>query len=267
MFYKVLIMALTLGHILTSTTYAEGLIAHRGASLLAPENTLSAIQKAIELKADFVEIDVQMTKDNYIIAIHDENIKRTTTGKGQVQNLVLPQIRLYDAGSWFSKDFSFEKIPTLDEVLNTIRGKEISLIIEVKNVDNKYPNIEKIIVDIVKRSQVNNTILYKSFSPEVLTRFKSLDDRELIYATLGEISFLNITIDDWLRTGSLFDIDYVKYYQVHKYFITNSLIKKAHGQKKKVIVWDVNSVSDYLKYKKMGIDLIETDNPLLKKIK
>lgn len=243
-----------------SSTYSVEIIAHRGASLIAPENTLAAIRLAIENKAKVIEIDVQMTKDKQIVAIHDESINRTTHSTGLVKDKVLAQLKIYDAGSWFSEDFKNEKIPSLDEVLNLIRNTDVELILEVKNVNNIYPGIEEIIVDIIKRSGIPNKIYYKSFTPEVLTRFRTLDKRELIYVAIGELPWLNLTIDDGLRFGSLFDIKDFDIIQIHHYFSFESVLKKARKLNKKIIIWDIQTKELFKKYKNKKIDYIETDH-------
>ena len=244
----------------SSSAKSIEIIAHRGASLLAPENTLSAIKLAIQNKAKIIEIDVQMTKDNQIVAIHDESIDRTTNSKGLIKDKVLAQLKIYDAGSWFSTKFKNEKIPSLDEVLNLIRGTEIELILEVKNVNNIYPGIEKTIVDNIKRSGIQNKIYYKSFTPAVLSRFRKLDNKELIYVTIGELPWLNLTIDDGLRFGSIFDILDFDIIQLHHYFSFESVLEKAKKFNKKIILWDIQSKEIFEKYKNKKIDYIETDH-------
>src|SRR3984957_14426501 len=93
------------------------LIAHRGASGHAPENTLAAFRKAIAQGVAFIETDLQLTKDARLVAIHDETVNRTTTGHGAVHDLSLYDLRKLDAGSWFGSEFAGERIPTLEEIL------------------------------------------------------------------------------------------------------------------------------------------------------
>lgn len=100
------------------------IIAHRGASAYEPENTLKAIERAIELDADLVEIDARLDKDAHVVAIHDERVDRTTDGKGPVEGMTLDRLKALNAGSG-------EKIPTLKEVLDLVAGK-IGLVIEIK---------------------------------------------------------------------------------------------------------------------------------------
>ena len=106
-----------------------------------------------------------------------------------------------------------------------------------------------------------NKIIYKSFGTEVLGRFHKLDSqRELLYVTIGPI-FSWLLIDDWLRIGSVFDLKYVDYIQIHRYLINKSLVIKAHKLGKKIIAWDVHKQEHIDKMKNLGVDLIESDFP------
>ncbi|WP_325167748.1 glycerophosphodiester phosphodiesterase family protein, partial [Staphylococcus cohnii] len=92
-------------------------IAHRGASGSTPEHTFVAYDKAIELDADYIEVDLQMTKDNKLIAMHDSKVDRTTDNTGYVKDKNISQIKKLDAGSWFDKKYKNEKVPELAEIL------------------------------------------------------------------------------------------------------------------------------------------------------
>ncbi len=239
---------------------AVEVIAHRGASGYAPENTILAIQKAIDYGADYIEIDVQLTQDGHVIAIHDDTVDRTTSGKGKVRELNFSEIQILDAGSWFAPEFQSEKVPLLSEILD-LDFKNSHLIIEVKNVNNINKGIENKIVELVRNYQLQDQIIYKSFSTEVLERFNNLDPgKKTLYVTIGPVFGLFV-IDDWLRWGSLFDFKFVDMIQVHRLLISKSIIQKAHQRNLKIIAWDVHSPEDILKMKKLGVDLIETDFP------
>ncbi len=116
--------------------FSTRIIAHRGYSSRYPENTLSAIRAAVDAGADMVEIDVQLTKDNAIVVMHDQSVYRTTNGAGLVKDLTLEQIRSLDAGSKFDAKFAGELVPTLEEALDAVHGKAM-LNIEVKNVGSE----------------------------------------------------------------------------------------------------------------------------------
>ena len=98
------------------------IIAHRGASNQAPENTIPAFQRALELGAGGIELDVHMSADGYLMVIHDETVDRTSNGKGLVKGKTLAELKSLDFGSWFSEEFSDEKIPELEEVLWLLSG-------------------------------------------------------------------------------------------------------------------------------------------------
>jgi len=110
-----------------------GICSHRGANEMAPENTLAAFEKAIELGCEFVEIDAHTTADGEIVIIHDHQVDRISNGTGEVSSLTLEQIRALDAGSHFSPEFAGARIPTLAEALDCCRGR-MEVVLEVKRV-------------------------------------------------------------------------------------------------------------------------------------
>jgi glycerophosphoryl diester phosphodiesterase len=136
------------------------IIAHRGASVQAPENTMPAFRRAIELGADGIELDVHMSADGYLAVIHDETLDRTSNGKGLVKDRTLAELKSLDFGSWFSGDFKGEKIPELEEVLQLLSGWDGLLDIEIKNGPVFYPGIEKAVADALKKfKRVERTVI------------------------------------------------------------------------------------------------------------
>jgi len=97
-------------------------IGHRGAAFNAPENTLSAFEYVLQTNADMLELDVHLSSDDSLIIMHDRKVDRTTNGKGEIQNLSYDEISKLDAGAWFDKKFTGEKVPTLHEVFNLVQG-------------------------------------------------------------------------------------------------------------------------------------------------
>ena len=100
-------------------------IAHRGASGNAPENTLAAFKKAVALGATFIETDLQLSRDAHFVAIHDDTVNRTTNGQGAVHDMTLTELRRLDAGSWFGSEFAGERIPTLEEILEFSKKNDV----------------------------------------------------------------------------------------------------------------------------------------------
>lgn len=248
--------------LLLLVTVAQGkvqIIAHRGAAGFAPENTLAAVKKAIELNSPLIEIDVHMTKDGEVVVIHDDSIDRTTNGKGQVKDFTLKEIQQFDAGTWYNKKFKDEKVPTLQQVLNLIKPPT-KLVIEVKDGNDVYPEIEKKIVSSVNQSNLQESVIYKSFKPKILNEFKKLAPNvERLYCFIGSYRFF--MIDTFLRIRSALEIDDVTYYQAHYYFLTKSLVDRVHEKNKKIIAWGVNKPEHFRKMKDWGVDFIETDFP------
>jgi glycerophosphoryl diester phosphodiesterase len=108
------------------------LIAHRGASGYAPENTMAAFRKAVAMGLSFIETDLQLSRDARFVAIHDDTVNRTTNGQGAVHDLSLAELRRLDAGSWFGNSFSGERIPTLEEILEFAKRHDVVFYLEIK---------------------------------------------------------------------------------------------------------------------------------------
>src|SRR5438067_2355598 len=121
------------------------LIAHRGGSLEAPENTLAAFRHAIELGMRYVELDVQMSRDGELVVIHDETVDRTTGGHGPVARLTFEELHRLDAGSHFGPEYAGERIPILREVLELCADAGVGVVVEIKS-PSLYPGmVEKVV--------------------------------------------------------------------------------------------------------------------------
>src|SRR5712691_8575390 len=107
-------------------------VAHRGASGHAPENTMAAFRRAVELGAMFIETDLQLSRDARFVAVHDETLERTTNGEGPVHEWTLAELRELDAGSWFGGEFIGERVPTLEEILRFARETDVIFYLELK---------------------------------------------------------------------------------------------------------------------------------------
>lgn len=150
-------------------------IAHRGFSGKAPENTVASIVEAIKVKADMAEIDVSLTADDKVVCLHDEKVNRTTNGKGRIFELTLAEVQSLDAGSWFSAAFKGERIPTLDAMLVAAKDK-ILVNIEIKPETVEFGIAAKV-VETVKRHTMQDMVLISSFSPEALAQVHALDPK------------------------------------------------------------------------------------------
>ena len=171
-------------------------IAHRGGANLAPENTLAAFSTAMNMGVDLIEIDVVLTKDEHVIVLHDKTIDRTTNGTGIAKEMYLPEIKRYDAGSWFDDKFLGEKIPTLEEVLELV-ATNIVLLVEIKGGDEEFPGIEKRVVDIVEEYNAEERVIIQSFNENTVLRVKTLNPNLKTFYLLGRNfqEFFNGMID------------------------------------------------------------------------
>ena len=236
------------------------LIAHRGGAKLAPENTLAAFKNAIKIGVDMIEIDVHLTKDGKVIVIHDEKIDRTTDGKGTIKDMTLAEIRKYDAGSWFDKKFKGEKVPTLDEVMETLKGKA-KLLIEIKDGDELYPGLEKKVVETIHKYNANSWVIVQSFNENSVLRVRKMDSSIPTFYLLGR------NFDDFysnvakaVNSGNTV----IKKYDgvaPHYSMLDSEKVKTFHKAGFKVFTWTVDKPEDMKKIIDTGVDGIITNVP------
>lgn len=151
------------------------IIAHRGASAYAPENTIPAFRKAIEMGAGGLELDVHLSSDGFLVVAHDENTDRTSNGKGPIKDKTLAELKSLDFGGWFSKEFEGAQIPLLDEVLELFRDWDGMLNIEIKNGPVFYPGIEKKVADAVRSAGMLERTIVSSFNHYSLVEIRRLE--------------------------------------------------------------------------------------------
>lgn len=150
--------------------------AHRGASAYEPENTLSSFAKAVEMKADAIELDIQLTRDDEIVILHDETLERTSTGTGWVKDYTLAALREFDFR--FPKKFpdhKAEKIPTMQEVFELIRPTPLSINIELKTGVVFYRDIERRIIDMTHAYGMEDRVIYSSFNHYTIQKIQKMD--------------------------------------------------------------------------------------------
>jgi len=149
-------------------------IAHRGASGHAPENTMAAFERCIELGATAIETDVQMTSDGSLVLIHDESLARTAGSPKLVKDVTLEELRRLDAGSWFDPAFRGERVPTLRELLELVKPYSLLLNLELKNGVVPYPGLEEAVVEEVRRFGMSDRVILSSFNHYSLVKCKRL---------------------------------------------------------------------------------------------
>ena len=226
-------------------------ISHRGAAGLAPENTLSSIDSAIFYKAPYIEIDVQRTKDNALILMHDRSLNRTTNGKGKIVKKNWAEIKDLDAGSHFSDDFAGERVPTLSQALERIKKSNTTLVIEVKK-PGIYPGIGAEIIDVIKQTQTMEQAIIISFDIDFILKLRALDSS----VKLGCLYVFP-------PRSSAKELSKVSHISVNwrSNMFCKHRVKKIQNKGIKVWAWTVNSVKKIKKLRKTGFDGVTTDYP------
>lgn len=148
--------------------------AHRGASGYAPENTLPAFELAVSQKADGVELDVQLTKDNKMVVFHDETLERVTNGTGFIKDYTLEELKQLNCKNRFSSEENI-KIPTLDEVYELLAPTGLTVNVELKTGVFPYEGIENMALEIAKNWNVEDKVIYSSFYHPGIMKMKELD--------------------------------------------------------------------------------------------
>ncbi|WP_138495521.1 glycerophosphodiester phosphodiesterase [Paenibacillus pinistramenti] len=149
--------------------------AHRGYSGIAPENTMAAVRMAMEEPCvTWMEVDVQMSKDGVPVIIHDFSVNRTTNGRGLVREKTLDQLKKLDAGSWKSPFYAGERILTLDELLDTVKGR-LKLDLEIKTQGGMYPGLERKIVQAVRGRRMEQDVVLTSFDTASIGKVREED--------------------------------------------------------------------------------------------
>ncbi|MFW9794977.1 MAG: glycerophosphodiester phosphodiesterase [Candidatus Thorarchaeota archaeon] len=214
-------------------------IAHKGASAYAPENTLRSFEKAWELGADMIELDLRETADGHLVCIHDPTVDRTTDGVGNVSSLSLKELQMLDAGSG-------EQIPLLEDVLKFARGK-----IQV-NIDLKILGAESRIIEMVSQLNMNNDVFVSSFLHLTLLQIKEIDESFRVAV------LVNTEIDElatYSKELGAFAIN------PSKELTTYALVQDAHERELKVFPWTVNDEELMMNLLDVGVDGLITDFP------
>jgi glycerophosphoryl diester phosphodiesterase len=228
-------------------------IAHRGFSGIAPENTLAAVRAAIRIKADMVEIDVTMTADDRVVVIHDETLDRTTDGKGEVSGFTLADIQRLDAGSWFDPAFAGEPVPTLDEVLVEVEGR-VLLNIEIKSEAVPRGVVGEVASAVREHGMVGQVVV-SSFSPTALEEMRALAP-EIRTAVL-----YNKDIHEGLDAVEIVTDLGAKVFNIKRQRLTRKMRRRCFEHNIPVGIYTVNTPRRMRRLVKKGIDAIFTDHP------
>ncbi|HWP81663.1 MAG TPA: glycerophosphodiester phosphodiesterase family protein [Bacteroidota bacterium] len=232
-------------------------IAHRGISGKAPENTVAAIRLAVETPGiDMIELDVRLSKEEEVIVLHDRTLQRTTTGNGRARTYTVEELKRFDAGSWFHPKFNAERIPTLLEVLQVV-NKRRWINIEIKSdMFFREPRglIERKVLDVVERSEYRSHVLISSFHHELLVTLRQMDTS----IPLGVI--YNIYRDFGKMPSKLAGQCNASVFVCAKHELTRSMLADARRHNIASYVYTLNSPKDVQKIMNLEVDGILSDN-------
>lgn len=227
--------------------------AHRGASGSSPENTLPAFELAIEQGADGLEFDVQLTRDDHVVVIHDETLERTTDGHGWVADHSLEDLKKLDASA--GRDgFADVRIPTLAEVFDLVRDVDIRLNVELKNSRIPYVGLEGRVLELIDEYQVSERVIISSFDHNSL--------RALAQSAIGMplgVLYSELLWRPWryaMRLGAA---------ALHPALSSTRprMVERSHEAGLEVNVWTVDEPEDILRVTEFGVDALITNVPAL----
>lgn len=230
-------------------------VAHRGCSGAAPENTMAAIELALsDCNVTWIEVDVQLSKDGIPFLIHDYTLNRTTNGRGSVKDYTWEQLQTLDAGSWKSKRYAGERLISLNDCLEVIKGR-LKANIELKTEGNKYPGLEDKVIEVIRRHRMEHEVVLTSFDVRSLSKVKanaSLLRTGLIIDQLPNDLFLRLQM---LQCSFL---------SIHFKRLSAELAAKAARRGLDVMAWTVDDVKGMRRIAAMHKDvLICTNRPEL----
>ena len=226
--------------------------AHRGAMASAPMNTMAAFELAIAQAADGIELDVQLSRDGYAVVIHDYTVDKTTDGSGNVCDKTLAELKSLDAGSWFRQTFAGERIPTLDEVFDTL-GDQLFVNVEIKSTGENSGDIENVVARSILSHEMQDRVIISSFDPQILERMSACLPGVLIgFLYMSAIPGASIravkdprhdALHPW---HELIDDAYMRWAKANQYFVN---------------AWTVNDPKRALRLRSLGVNAVITDNP------
>ncbi|MBQ8028270.1 MAG: glycerophosphodiester phosphodiesterase [Clostridia bacterium] len=237
-------------------------ISHRGANRYAPQNTMPAFKKSIELGVDGFETDVHLTKDGQLVICHNYTIDETSDGKGKVSEMTLSQLEKFDFGSYFSPKYKGEKIPTVDEFLSFVSTTDIKVLnIEIKSPEEAETEIVKETIRLAKLHGVFDRLLISSFDPKLLVEAKEIDSScktGFLYSVNRKITYQNKLLSNYVDFAKSISADAL---HPQYLFVDEKYVETAHEAGIMVNPWTVDSVRAIEKMIRCGVDGIITDFP------
>lgn len=228
--------------------------AHRGANKLAPENTLPAFRKALDLCADGVELDVRYSSDGHLVIMHNPDLDATTNGQGKVSAHTLEELRRFDAGIKFGPEFAGTRIPTLDEALDLLAGRCL-VNIEIKTDELNAGGIARDVVASVRGHAMADQVVISSFNPFALRPVKD---------AAPEIATAYLTAPDlprWMRLALTRAYTRADGIHPHHEMVDENYMAWAQQRRLPVRVWTVDEEAEMRRMIALGVDTIVTNVP------
>jgi glycerophosphoryl diester phosphodiesterase len=225
-------------------------IAHRGASGHAPENTLAAYERAVQLGAGFIETDLHLTRDARFVAIHDATLERTTNGRGNVHDFTLAELRELDAGMWFDREFMGQRIPTLEEVLKFGKDHDVIFYLEVK-YDAAWGMHHSLVAELHKSESTARSIVI-SFDQSTLTALRQVDSTMMMGLLVDQpqVDFAKVATELGVRQLC-----------PKADLVTPKLVVEAHRVDLQVATWTVDDAETMRAVAAAGVDGIMSNFP------
>lgn len=234
------------------------IIAHRGLSGFYPENTMLAFKKCLNLNIYGIELDVQKTKDNHLVVIHDEKVDRTFNGTGYVKDMTLKELQSLNSNFKYYENNKDCKIPTLKEVLILFKPTNFIINIELKNNKIKYRNLEENVINLVKDLKMEKRVIISSFRMKSLHKVKALCPKITRSYLISE-RFYRYRLKSMIFSKA---IKNKSTYINSSYSITDKyFINKCHRRDLQILCYTVNTVEEYEKLLNLKVDGIFTDFP------
>ncbi|MGA9120622.1 MAG: glycerophosphodiester phosphodiesterase family protein [Bacteroidota bacterium] len=237
---------------------AMTVIAHRGSSGTAPENTMVAFRRAAAAGADMIELDVRLTADDVLVVFHDRQLRRTTNGRGAVRNRTVDELNRLDAGSWFSHRYAGEQIPALITVLAQLPGR-VGLNIEVKT-DGDRRSASKLasgLAEILRDAAKGRALLVSSFDHSFLRRYRTFDADTPIGVLAMPVRDAGVLPSYFARSLG------ASTYVCSRSSLRKRFVRDAHQHSMRVYVYGVNTSRHLLRPRRFGVDGVISNYPSL----
>jgi glycerophosphoryl diester phosphodiesterase len=230
------------------------LFAHRGASRHAPENTLAAFTLALEQGADGVELDAKLSSDGQVVVVHDQSVDRTTGGRGRVRDLSLAELQALDAGGRFSTQFRGERIPTLEQVFETL-GRRALINVELTNYTTPRDRLVEKVCALVQKHALQPRVLFSSFFASNLRQAARL---------LPEVPRGLLALGGWAGAWARsFGFMFGDFQALHAHLrdAGPEQVRRVHRLGRRIHVWTANAPDEFARLKEWRVDGIFTDDP------